>query len=200
MPVSDLPENPSDDPKRVLREQARARRKEAFEAFGARIGPVLTANFMHAFSLPPGVTVAGYVPTNAEVDVRPLMQALAERGHPLALPTVMAEGAPLTFRAWQPDQPLTPGFRQIPEPSPNAELVTPDVVLVPLLAYDSVGHRLGYGGGYYDRTLAKLREDGDVFAIGIAFSAQAVDSLPGTQHDQKLNAVLTELGLTRFRK
>lgn len=188
------------DPKRALREQARARRKEAFEVFGARIGPVLTANFMHAFSLPPGVTVAGYVPTNSEVDVRPLMQALGERGHPLALPAVTSEGAPLTFRAWQPDDPLVPGFKQIPEPSPDAALVTPDVVLVPLLAYDSAGHRLGYGGGYYDRTLARLRADGDVFAIGIAFSAQAVDSLPGSPHDQKLNAVLTEQGLTRFLK
>jgi 5-formyltetrahydrofolate cyclo-ligase len=84
------------------------------------------------------------------------------------------------------------------EPPADAATLRPDVVLVPLLAFDGSGHRLGYGGGYYDRTLARLRADGPLLVVGVAYSAQEVDRLPGTEHDQRVDAVLTELGIVRF--
>ncbi len=199
MPPSDSPHS-GDDPKRDLRAAARARRDAAHAVFGARIGPVLTANFMAAFSLGASDSVAGYATVNNEVDVVPLLAALAARGHATALPAVAARGQPLVFRSWRPGDALIPGYMNIPEPAPEAPEIVPAVVLVPLLAYDVTGHRLGYGGGYYDRTLAALRASGAVRAIGVAFSAQAVDSLPGAAHDQRLDAVITELGVTRFGK
>ncbi len=183
-----------------MRIAARARRQEACEQFGARIGPVLTANFMAAFSLPPSAIVAGYSPMKGEADVMPLLSALARRGHRLCLPAVTGKTEPLAFRAWQPGEALPAGYQGIPEPVAGAERLRPDVVLVPLLAFDSSGHRLGYGGGFYDRTLAALRAEGSVSAVGIAFSAQKVDRIPGSNHDQRLDAVLTELGIVRFAR
>lgn len=193
--LSGLPENLS---KQEMRIAARARRQDACDLFGARIGPVLTANLMAAFSLPPAAVIAGYSPMKGEADIMPLLTALAQRGHRLCLPAVTGKMEPLAFRAWKPGDSLPPGYQGIPEPPPASERLRPDVVLVPLLAYDPSGHRLGYGGGFYDRTLAALRADGSLSTIGIAFSAQEVDRIPGTDHDQRLDAVLTELGVVRF--
>jgi 5-formyltetrahydrofolate cyclo-ligase len=195
-----LPAPPSENlpDKRVLRVEARARRHDAHTLMGPRIGPVLTANFMSAFSLPPSRTIAGYNPINEEADCRPLLTALAARGHPLCLPVAGTAGAPLIFRAWTPGDALVASDWDIPEPVPAAQECIPDVVLVPLLAFDRRGHRLGYGGGFYDRTIAALRARGSVQAIGIAYAAQAVDSLPSADHDQRLDAVLTEQGVIRF--
>jgi 5-formyltetrahydrofolate cyclo-ligase len=179
---------------------ARARRRAAYDAFGPRIGPILTANFMAAFSLPPRAVAAGYNPINEEADIVPLMTALAQRGHPLCLPAVVARDAPLAFRAWAPGAALVPGPMGILEPPTDAATLRPDVVLVPLLAFDGSGHRLGYGGGYYDRTLAKLRTEGPLLVVGVAYSAQKVDRLLGTDHDQRVDAVLTELGIVRFAR
>jgi 5-formyltetrahydrofolate cyclo-ligase len=189
---------PADDPKAALREEARARRREAFVRFGARIGPVLAANFLARFSLAPGERIGGYWPIGEEADIRPLMTALAERGHRVALPAVVRPGLPLRFLAWRPGDALRPGFRGIPEPEPGAGEIVPEVVLVPLLAFDRTGARLGYGGGYFDRTLAALRAGGGITAIGIAYSAQEVDSLPGRDHDQRLDWIVTELGTRRL--
>jgi 5-formyltetrahydrofolate cyclo-ligase len=195
------PASPTRDPaKAELRIAARARRRAAHDAFGARIGPILTANFMAAFSLAPREAIAGYNPINDEADIAPLMAALAQRGHPLCLPAVVARDAPLAFRAWSPGAALVPGPMGILEPPATAAALCPDVVLVPLLAFDGSGHRLGYGGGYYDRTLAVLRAAGRVLVVGVAYSAQEVDSLPGTEHDQRVDAVLTELGIVRFAR
>jgi 5-formyltetrahydrofolate cyclo-ligase len=204
--LPETPSNKSADPKGTTpdpakaeqRIAARARRRAANAAFGARIGPILTANFMAAFSLAPKAAVAGYNPINDEADIAPLMAALGQRGHPLCLPAVVARDAPLAFRAWSPGAALVPGPMGILEPPADAATLRPDVVLVPLLAFDGSGHRLGYGGGYYDRTLARLRADGPLLVVGVAYSAQEVDRLPGTEHDQRVDAVLTELGIVRF--
>jgi 5-formyltetrahydrofolate cyclo-ligase len=196
-----VPASPTPDPAKAERRiAARARRRAAHAAFGARIGPILTANFMAAFSLAPRAVVAGYNPINDEADVVPLMTALGRRGHPLCLPAVVTRDAPLAFRAWSPGAALVPGPMGILEPPAAAAVLRPEVVLVPLLAFDGSGHRLGYGGGYYDRTLAALRAGGRVLVVGVAYSAQEVDSLPGTEHDQRLDAVLTELGIVRFAR
>lgn len=189
-----------DPDKASLRAEARARRGRAFALFGPRIGPVLRANFMQAFSLPPDATVGGYHAIGEEADIDPLLTALHQRGHATGLPRVAAPGAPLAFHAWAPGDDLVRGYRDIPEPAPETAPIEPHVLLVPMLAYDATGHRLGYGGGFYDRTLEALRKARPVLAIGIAYSAQRVDSLPGAAHDQRLDAVLTELGVERFAK
>lgn len=202
MPETPEPVNPTpgSGDKPSLRTAARARRAGAAALFGARIGPILTANFMAAFSLPPRAVVAGYSPMRDEADIGPLLAALAARGHALCLPVVEAMAAPLGFRQWAPGDALAPGYQGIAEPAAGAAVAHPDVVLVPLLAFDRGGHRLGYGGGFYDRTLAGLRAAGSVLVVGIAFSAQQVDRLPGADHDQRLDAVLTEQGVIRFPK
>ncbi len=189
---------PNPDPKTAVRAAARQTRARAFERFGERMGAILTANFLAQFSHPPGVDMAGYWPTNEEADIRPLMTALHQRGHRLALPRVMARGAPLRFLRWHPGDRLEAGFGGIPEPAAGGEEIHPEVLLVPLLGFDGTGLRLGYGGGFYDRTLAALRRAGGVEAIGIAFSDQEVDSLPAGDHDERLDWVVTESGCRRF--
>ncbi|MEE8222875.1 MAG: 5-formyltetrahydrofolate cyclo-ligase [Alphaproteobacteria bacterium] len=186
------------NPKTAIRASARETRACAFERFGGRMGAVVTANFFAQFSHPPRVDMAGYWPTAEEADIRPLMTALHQRGHRLALPRVVARGAPLRFLRWHPGDRLETGFGGILEPAAGTEEIHPEVLLVPLLGFDGTGLRLGYGGGFYDRTLAALRKARDVEAIGIAYSEQEVDSLPAGGHDERLDWVVTELGCRRF--
>jgi 5-formyltetrahydrofolate cyclo-ligase len=148
-------------------------------------------------ALPPGV-VAGYWPMRSEADPRPLMAELSALGHPLALPSVVKRAAPLLFRCWQEGDPLGRGAYGTSEPLQTAAPVVPSVLLVPLLAFDAEGYRLGYGGGYYDRTLAALRVRQTVLAIGIAYAGQEIPAVPHEAHDLRLDAVLSETGLKRF--
>jgi len=138
------------------------------------------------------VVVAGYMPMRSEIDPRLLMDRLAAAGAVLCLPDVVAEGTPLEFRRWSSDDPLDSGRFGISVPAQAAEVLVPDLVLVPMLAFDRGGHRMGYGGGYYDRTIARLREDGDVLAVGLAFSGQVRDDLPVAPHDMRLDWIVTE--------
>jgi 5-formyltetrahydrofolate cyclo-ligase len=139
-----------------------------------------------------GAIVAGYMPMRSEIDPRLLMDRLAAAGSVLCLPDVVAEGTPLEFRRWTPYDPLDKGRYGIYVPSPAADVLVPDVVLVPMLAFDRGGHRMGYGGGYYDRTMARLRDQGDVLAVGLAFSGQVRDDLPVEPHDLRLDWIVTE--------
>lgn len=139
--------------------------------------------------------IGGYCAIRDEADPRALMLALLARGHTLALPRMVGRDAPLAFHHWKEVDVLKPGTFGITEPLEDAPLVTPHVLLVPLLAFDGNGHRLGYGGGYYDRTLAHLRASRSVHAIGIAYTGQEVPPLPILAHDERLDAVLTENGL-----
>jgi 5-formyltetrahydrofolate cyclo-ligase len=154
------------------------------------------ARFADDLALTPGITVAGYFPLRDEADPRALMSALSERGHPLALPCVTA-GQPLSFRAWKMGDPMhaNPRAFNIAEPLPSTALVTPGAVLVPMLAFDSDGYRLGYGGAYYDRTLAGLPH---ARAIGVAYAGQEVLSVPREPHDHPLDLLVTETGVRRF--
>jgi 5-formyltetrahydrofolate cyclo-ligase len=145
------------------------------------------------------LVVAGYWPIADEIDCRPLLAALAVLGCALALPVVAGPGQPLLFRAWAPGAPLETGPHGTRQPGPDAALVRPTVVLVPLLAFDRALYRLGYGGGYYDRTLESLRNrsqvrGGYLSAIGLAYAAQEVSAVPRDGKDQRLDAVLTERG------
>ncbi|PHS77509.1 MAG: 5-formyltetrahydrofolate cyclo-ligase [Rhodospirillaceae bacterium] len=135
---------------------------------------------------------AGYYPIGDELDVRPAMLALDRLGILQSLPEVTAKDRPLRFRAWSPGEDLEQGTLGTLHPLNTAPLMRPDIVLVPLLAFDARGHRLGWGGGYYDRTLELLRKTGKVTAIGVAYSAQEVDVLPTDNYDQPVDWVITE--------
>ena len=178
--------------KQNLRTKARSHRATLTRADYAQA----IARFAGDLALPPGVTVAGYFPMRDEADPRALMSALSERGHPLALPCVTA-GQPLIFRAWTMGDPMhaNPRAFNIAAPLPSAPLVTPGAVLVPMLAFDPDGYRLGYGGAYYDRTLTGLPQ---ARAIGIAYAGQEVPSLPREPHDHPLDMLVTEAGIRRF--
>ena len=147
----------------------------------------------------PGAVVAGYSPIRSEFDPTPLMQALAAKGARLALPVITQRGQSLRFRVWHEGDRLLPGSLGILEPSPAAAEVVPDIVLVPLAAFDRIGHRIGYGAGHYDRTLAHLHKSKGFAAIGLAFAAQQVKAVPALAHDVALDYVLTEARLFDFR-
>jgi 5-formyltetrahydrofolate cyclo-ligase len=151
------------------------------------------------FEILAGTIVSGYSPIRNEIDPAPLMRKLAEAGARLALPAVMARGKALAFRAWSPDDRLMLGPLGIPEPSPAAAELIPDIMLVPLAAFDSEGHRIGYGAGHYDYTLAHLRKMKAISAIGIAFAVQQIKAVPALPHDVALDYVLTEKKVFDFR-
>jgi len=146
-----------------------------------------------------GAVVAGYSPIRSEFDPTPLMRKLAGLGGRLALPVITARDAPLQFRAWTLDGKLQRGPLGIPEPSPEAAEIVPDILLVPLAAFDRSGHRIGYGAGHYDRTLAQLRALRTIIAIGLAFAAQEIPGVSASAHDARLDLVLTENETIDFR-
>jgi 5-formyltetrahydrofolate cyclo-ligase len=150
-------------------------------------------------AIQPGSVIAGYWPIATEIDVRPLLARLAERGFATALPVVAAGEvpSPLTFRQWHPVDALEEGPHGTMHPLPLAADVLPDVLFVPLLAVDTRGHRLGQGLGFYDRTLASLRRRHSIIAIGVGFALQFVEGLPYTVEDQRMDWILTEHELIR---
>ena len=196
--------------KSFLRTEARARRAQlaaALPDFAARI-----AAFADALAIMPCAVVAGYRALKDEADPALLLRRLAVRGHALALPRIAAKDCALHFHRWQEGDVLHDNHHGIAEPAAHAERVMPDVILAPLLAFDAAGHRLGYGGGYYDRTLFEARATappvatlplaaplwrGPVLVIGIAYAGQLVPSLPREPHDMALDAILTENGIFR---
>jgi 5-formyltetrahydrofolate cyclo-ligase len=174
--------------KAAARKLARARRAGLANASA----PERLAEAMLAQHAPPkGAIIAGYWPMGDEMDPRPLMLALASCGHAIALPVTPPRGEPLAFRAWAPGAALRPGPMGTSEPVAGEEL-RPEVLLVPLLAFDRTGRRLGYGGGYYDRTLAALP---GAKAIGIAYAGQEMAEVPAGPQDFRLPLIATEAGI-----
>jgi 5-formyltetrahydrofolate cyclo-ligase len=151
------------------------------------------------FDIAPGTVVSGYSPIRSELDPLPLMRKLAAQGAKLALPAVMARGKSLAFRAWSPSDRLTLGPLGILEPSPAAAELVPDIMLVPCAAFDRLGHRIGYGAGHYDFTLAHLRKVKPITTVGLAFAAQEIKTVPALAHDVALDYVLTEKKALDFR-
>ena len=145
-------------------------------------------------------TSAGYWPINDEFDCRDILLKLERCGYRIALPAVAGPGLPLIFRSWSFGDPLKDGPLGTRQPSSHNDEITPDVVLTPMLAFDAMGTRLGYGGGYYDRSFLHLREqlEQNVVAIGLGFAAQEVPEIMRGPHDQPLDAVLTEAGFRKF--
>jgi 5-formyltetrahydrofolate cyclo-ligase len=181
-----------------LRTAALARRSALGEPYRDGAARALAT---HHFPLPitPGAIVAGYSPIRSEIDPIPLMRALATRGARLALPVIIARDEPLLFRAWYAADDLVPGSLGILEPPPEAPQLLPDILLVPLAAFDRAGHRIGYGAGHYDRTFAHLRGAKPFTAIGLAFDAQEIEAVPMQPHDVALDYVLTETRVIDFR-
>jgi len=167
-----------------------AERQQAAETIAARPFPV---------TIPPAAIVSGFMPLKSEINPLPLLRRLVEQGAALALPVVAGKGQPLVMRAWAFGGPLASGVWGIREPLPDASAVDPDILIVPLLAFDRRGHRLGYGAGYYDMTITALRANKPVVAIGIAYAAQEVDTVPITPRDARLDLVLTEHETIDFR-
>jgi 5-formyltetrahydrofolate cyclo-ligase len=174
-----------------LRQQAFARRDAmsgeeraaAAETIAVRPFPIPVAS---------GVIVSGFFPIRSEINPLPLMRRLAAAGASLALPVVAGRGKPLILRAYAFGDALRAGQWGIREPAPEAAEVVPDVMLVPLAAFDRRGHRIGYGAGYYDMTINRARSLKSVTAVGIAFAAQEVAAVPETPRDARLDLVLTE--------
>jgi 5-formyltetrahydrofolate cyclo-ligase len=158
-------------------------RRAAAESIAARNFPL---------PITPGTIVSGFMPLKSEINPLPLLQKLAEAGARLALPAVAGRGKPLIMRAWAFGAPLDRGQWGIREPKPDVPEVEPDILLVPLLAFDRAGYRIGYGAGYYDMTIHRLRALKPVTAVGIAFAAQEVPKIPTTPRDERLDLVLTE--------
>jgi 5-formyltetrahydrofolate cyclo-ligase len=181
--------NDLDAAKRAAREAASARR-HGLDAGAA--GKALTAHVLRGCPPPPGAVVSGFWPLGEEIDIRPLLLALHDRGNAILLPVTPRRGDPLTFRGWRPGDVMVP--ERFGTMRPIGDIMVPDVLLIPLLAFDSEGRRLGYGGGFYDRTLAQLPGR---FRLGCAFAAQQVDAVPAGPYDMRLDAVATETGIIR---
>ncbi|MGE0118229.1 MAG: 5-formyltetrahydrofolate cyclo-ligase [Dongiaceae bacterium] len=179
----------TDAAKRSLRSAAAERRRAAAapEA-GARVRD----NFLGAVRTPAGIPVSAYWPLEDELDPRPLFMELHRRGHPVGLPVILGKGRPLLFRRWHPEAALVRGAFRVMTPPADAPELVPTLLLVPLLAFDRAGYRLGYGGGFYDRTIAGLRASGDVLAVGVALAAQEVAAVPRDDTDQPLDWIVTE--------
>lgn len=182
--------NDIDDSKSTLRREATARRRELVAPDDA--ARLLIDNLLGAGAIPEGATVSGFWPIGGEIDLTPVLRALAARGHEIALPVVVGRDQPLVFRAWRDGDEMSEGPWGIREPLESAPEIAPRVLLAPLLAFDRAGYRLGYGGGFYDRSLAMLRAGGDVTAIGAAWAGQEVPVVPHDAHDQPLDWMLTE--------
>lgn len=188
--------------KKAARADAEARRARAHAELARRSGAdfaaaALKREFLAAVTPHAGAPVSGYWPVREEIDVRPIITELAGRGHACGLPVIVAKGQPLKFRRWRPGAKLEDGRWGIPIPPEDAEEVIPELVIAPLLAFDRAGRRLGYGAGFYDRTLALLRgrPGARVLAVGVAYAAQEMDAVPADESDERLDLIVTESGV-----
>ena len=156
----------------------------------------LRDRFLAEIILPPRSIVAAYSKIGSEMDPAPLAEALRAQGHVIVLPVIAKKGEPLVFRRAEPDDPFAKGTWGIREPLATAPSLEPDIVLTPLLGFDRRFYRLGYGGGYYDRSLAELRRKKRIRAVGLAYAAQEVPEIPAdSSHDMQLDQVATEAAI-----
>lgn len=194
------------DTKRRMRAHALEARRAAALACGPRglsaeqsVGEQVAEMFMSGFrdylAAAPPLAVSGYWPMRDEIDIVPLLRRLSRQNIVCALPVVAGKDQPLIFRRWRPGDRLVAGPFGTREPAADAPETIPTLVLTPLLAFDRTGGRLGYGGGFYDRTLAGLRRDASPLAVGVAYDAQEIDRAPMGDADQRLDWVVTESGI-----
>ncbi len=180
------------DMKASLRCLLRGRRKAVSVLEAQKAALALRDVFLAHVTLPPRALVAAYSACGSEINPCPLIQELEARGHPLCLPCLPEDDSLLMFRSYALGDPLLMGAHSIPVPLAGAALVEPDVFLVPLVGFDRAGHRLGQGGGFYDRALAHARSLRPIKAIGLAYSVQEEPFLPLESHDRGLDSIVTE--------
>jgi 5-formyltetrahydrofolate cyclo-ligase len=178
--------------KAALREGALERRLTIGKAEAAAAAKRAAEHAVGWLGVVAGQSVALYMPVRGEIDPAPLGAQLSAAGARLLLPMVIDLEGPLVFRLWLPDDPLEPGYGRIPEPRADAPIMRPHSIVVPLAAFDRRCYRIGYGQGHYDRTLAALRAEGEVAALGYAYGVQEVERVPNQPHDQPLDAIATE--------
>jgi 5-formyltetrahydrofolate cyclo-ligase len=183
--------------KQELRNEARAARA-GLKIAAPNAAHAIAKNFLTSIPLQSNAIVAAYIAARDELDPRELVSALRMRGVAIALPRVAAKNAPLAFHLWRDGASPVKGAYELFEAAPDWPKATPDVVLVPLLAFDAGGHRLGYGGGYYDRSLRALRETGSMLALGLAYDGQEVAHIPRDATDERLDWLVTEKGTRKF--
>ena len=179
------------DAKATLRREVLARRRAAHAGKGACAGRDLRARVIAEIQSQ-GKIIAGYWPLGDEIDPRPTLIALGEAGGQIALPAVAGQGLVLIFRGWRNGDALESGPFGTAHPPSRAPLVEPDTLLLPLIAFDAKGNRLGYGAGYYDRTVAALRKRRKILVVGVAYDEQEVADVPVTAHDQRLDGMITD--------
>lgn len=181
------------DRKAAARKAAFARRKEAHAAVGGA-GAGHLSEVLAGYR---GVSLAGYMPIRTEISPLPAMEEAAAHG-PVGVPVILGEGQPLKFRSWEPECEMVDGPFGAKVPA-SGEWIVPEILIVPLVAFTRAGERLGYGGGFYDRTLEGLRNRGSALAIGFAYSAQEAAALPMEPTDQPLDLIVTEAGVIELR-
>ena len=190
-------QNRIDREKRALRASCAALRDSLASDVRVQAAARIAEIGLGVAGVTPGAAVSAYAAMGSEIDAFPLLMRLSSVGYRLCLPVITPLGNPLIFRSWAPGDVLVPRKWGIREPADAAALIEPDVLLVPLLAFDAGGARLGYGGGYYDRTIARLRALKPVVAIGLAFDEQEIAAVPVEAHDERLDWVLTPSGARR---
>jgi 5-formyltetrahydrofolate cyclo-ligase len=190
---------PRDDLKSQIRRDALAKRDALSGEFRMNAAETVAMRGL-PIEVPQGAVVSGFFPLKTEINPVRLMRRLAAGGAQLALPLIVGRGKPLSMRAFAFGDELIPGQWGILEPSPDAPELEPDILIVPLLAFDRVGQRIGYGAGYYDMTITTLRRKKPITAIGIAFAAQEIPQVPATPNDAPLDFVLTEREVIDLRE
>jgi len=187
----------------ALKQELRVRaleRRAALKERAPELSRKLAGVFLDRIPIPAGAVVSAYIAIGEEADPSPLLEALRARGHAIALPRVVGRGKPLDFHLYEAGAALVPGGFGLSEPGRDWPKRDPDVLVLPLLAFDASGYRIGYGAGFYDRTLSKLRAERDVLAVGYAFSVQEFPDLPHDDYDERLDWVVTENGARKFER
>ncbi len=199
MSATDAATDATTDAKVAMRAAMKARRSDLAAPVRAKMSARLAAIGPALLEVQPDLIVSGFLSIGDELDTGPVLAAVHGSGARLCLPVMQGRGKPLLFRSYAPDDDLATVVWGIREPKPDRELLEPDLLLVPLLAFDLSGWRLGYGGGFYDRTIRELRQRKAIRAIGLAFDEQKVDAVPHLDYDEPLDGVLTPSGLIRCR-
>jgi 5-formyltetrahydrofolate cyclo-ligase len=185
--------------KQAMREEALARRL-ALRTAAPDAAWRMARNFLAAIPLPRSAVVSAFIAIGEETDPAPLIDLLRKEGHPIALPRVVRKGEKLAFHLYEEGATLVPGVFGLSQPGKDWPEAIPDVLVVPLLAFDARGNRLGYGAGFYDRTLSALRASRSIVAVGFAFAGQEVPDVPHRESDEPLDWIVTELGASRIER
>lgn len=184
-----------------LREKFREVQRKLHDELNNTARDLVATNFIQFVpGVPTGTVVGAYYPMGSEIDSLRLLATLQINGIRIALPVVWKKGEAMEFRAYKLGDALEEGAHKTLQPKADAPVLNPDILIIPLVAFDEKGYRLGQGGGYYDRTLAEIRKKKKILAIGLAFDGQKTKSLPVESFDEPLDGVLTEKGLWNFRK